>query len=253
MNFNTMGCLKTLPSAEGRAQVCIFSDVIGIAESLGSYLQKELVGKDAFYIALSGGSTPAVIFDELARTWKDRINWAALQVFWVDERYVPQDSEQSNYRMTVEHLLQKVPIATSQIHPVNTDLAAENAVAAYAEQLRSLPQENSLPCFDLVLLGMGEDGHTASIFPGQDELWETSDICVLSEHPQSRQTRITLSGKVINNAQQILIIANGAAKAQMLQSVFTSPFAKNLPITRVDVRRSVWLVDAAAAKSYLSF
>lgn len=247
MNFDSKLYLKRLPALDGRAPVYIYTDVLGIATALGEYLERASAAKKTYYIALSGGTSPAAIFDELARTWKERINWSAFQIFWVDERFVPQDSKQSNYRMTSEHLLQKLPLTASQIHPVHTELPLDVAVAEYNGELQQLPQDKGLPCFDLILLGMGDDGHTASIFPGQDELWETESLCVPSRHPQSGQTRITLSGRVINNALQILVIANGAAKATMLKHVLDKHTELRLPITRIDTSRTDWLIDIEAA------
>ena len=137
-----------------------------VALSFSRYLTVLIASKKTVHIALSGGSTPKIVFDELVSNFQKDIDWSGVQLYWGDERCVEPTDEQSNYKMTLEHLISKIEIPEENIHRIKGENDPEYEARRYAELLNeSLPVAKSLPQFDLVILGMGDDGHTASIFP----------------------------------------------------------------------------------------
>jgi 6-phosphogluconolactonase len=178
-----------------------------------------------FTVALSGGSTPRSLFELLARRpYREQIAWAKVHVFWGDERDVPSDHEDSNQRMAREVLLRHVPIPPGNIHVILTgQLTADQAAARYAEDIRDFfqPKPGELPEFDMILLGLGEDGHTASLFPHTQALSAPGDrIFVANPVPQLKTIRLTLTADVINNADNVVFLVSGKAKAKVLYTVF---------------------------------
>jgi 6-phosphogluconolactonase len=195
-----------------------------IAEMAGEAMD---YGKRA-RIALSGGSTPKAAFEMLAdpsQPWRNRIQWGNLDLFWVDERAVPPDDADSNYRMTREALLDRVPLRPEQIHRMEGELEPEVAAARYEAELRnSFHLEGAeIPRFDLIALGMGPDGHTASLFPHTEALHEMSRLVAANHVPQKDTWRITLTWPVINQARSVFFLIAGADKAEILKEVLTGP------------------------------
>jgi 6-phosphogluconolactonase len=179
-------------------------------------------------IAISGGSTPRATFALLAdptKPWRARMPWSQLDLWWVDERCVPPDDPDSNYRMTREALLDHVPLKPEQIHRIEGELEPEKAAARYEAELRSAfrLERAALPQFDLIQLGMGPDGHTASLFPHTRALHELGRLAV-ANHVQNKDAwRVTLTSPVINHAAEVFFLIAGADKAQILKEVFTGP------------------------------
>lgn len=179
-------------------------------------------------IAISGGSTPKAAFHLLAdpaQPWRARMPWDKLELFWVDERCVPPDHPDSNYRMTREALLDHVPLPPAQVHRMEGELEPEVAAARYESELRnSFRLEGAeTPRFDLINLGMGPDGHTASLFPHTAALHETSRLAV-ANHVQNKDAwRITLTWPVINQGSSVFFLIGGADKAQILKEVMLGP------------------------------
>lgn len=176
-------------------------------------------------IAVSGGSTPEAAFRLLAKLelpWRRQTPWEQLELFWVDERCVPPDHAESNYRMTRDALLDRVPIAIENVHRMEGELKPELAAARYEQLLRREfeLQPDELPRFDLVALGMGEDGHTASLFPGTAALAETGRLAVANHIAQKDAWRLTLAWPVLNRARQVFFLIAGAAKAEIIREVF---------------------------------
>jgi 6-phosphogluconolactonase len=179
-------------------------------------------------IAISGGSTPKAAFALLAdpgQPWRSRMPWADIDLFWVDERCVPPDDAESNYRMTREALLDHVPIHPDQIHRMEGELDPEVAASRYESELRnSLRLEGAeIPRFDLVALGIGPDGHTASLFPHTAAIHETSRLVTANHVPQKDTWRITLTWPVINRASSVFFLIAGTDKAAVLKEVLTGP------------------------------
>jgi 6-phosphogluconolactonase len=175
-------------------------------------------------IALSGGSTPRAVFAMLAdpnEPWRARMPWSEIELFWVDERAVPPEDAESNYRMTREALLDHVPLRPEQIHRIQGELEPEIAAARYESELRnSFRLEGAeSPRFDLVALGLGEDGHTASIFPHTEAVHEIGRLVTANQVPQKNTWRITLTWPVINHARSVFFLVAGEEKASILREI----------------------------------
>ncbi len=176
--------------------------------------------KQFFSIAFSGGSTPRSIFKFIAENYADKINWSKVLVFWGDERCVPPDDEESNYKMAFENLLSYVTIPDLNIFRIQGEIDPHVAAKNYAEIVNKLlPHKKSIPQFDLFILGLGEDGHTASIFPDQITLFDSEKLFEIGHHPVSGQNRITATGKLINNAKHICFLVTGASKAEKVSQI----------------------------------
>jgi 6-phosphogluconolactonase len=173
-------------------------------------------------VALSGGSTPDMIFNKLVSEYENAIDWSKIILFWTDERCVPPDDPQSNYGRAKELLIDKTGIPPQNIFRIRgEDDPAEEAIK-YSQLIEAnIRVSRNLPCFDLIMLGVGEDGHTASIFTGQEYLFDTEMLTAVSVNPNNSQTRITLTGRLINNASNISIIAAGSKKAQIVSDVLS--------------------------------
>ncbi|MEK7316063.1 MAG: 6-phosphogluconolactonase, partial [Candidatus Eisenbacteria bacterium] len=180
----------------------------------------------AFRVALAGGDTPRAAYERIATTWQDApggaLSWDRVHLYWGDERMVPRDDPRSNFGMARAALLSRVPIPAENIHPIRIDAASPEAAAAdYEKSLRvTFPQTLApFPCFDLVFLGIGADGHTASLFPGASTLNEGSRFAVAARHPETGERRVTLTLPVINGAASTVVLVSGGAKAAMLGRV----------------------------------
>jgi 6-phosphogluconolactonase len=179
-------------------------------------------------IAISGGSTPKAAFHLLAdsqQPWRARMPWDHLELFWVDERTVPPTHPDSNYRMTCEAMLNHVPIAPDQVHRMEGELPPDVAAARYESELRNAFRLEGAesPRFDLISLGMGPDGHTASLFPHTEALHEMSRLVTANTVPQLNTTRITLTWPVINHARSVFFLIAGEDKADRVHEVFIGP------------------------------
>jgi len=202
-----------------------------------------------YYLSLAGGTTPKRLYTSLAADPHFDVElWRCFEIYFGDERYVPHSSTDSNYHMAKLAWLDLVSIPPQQIHPVPTHCVnIEKCVEEYNSQLNSMPKQNGIPCFDLVLLGMGDDGHTASLFPGTPVLEETRKWLASVNVTKLDSRRVTFTYPLINNAQEIIVLVTGANKAGMLKRVLHEP-AANLPIQNIRNRAGVhWYVDAAAA------
>lgn len=228
----------------------IFESKAPLAHYFAKHLQTICNEKDQVYLAISGGTTPQYIFDVMSSEYQTSIDWQKIHLFWVDERCVAPTDADSNYGMTVRHLLSKVAIPESQIYRIKGELPNEEALSQYIAGIENIvPQIDGSPKFDLVVLGMGDDGHTASVFPHQINLWHSPRICELANHPTSGQVRVTLTGGVINDAHEIIFLVTGAGKAPKVNEIFTrQPSAQSYPASLVDETRCTWLLDKEAAQ-----
>lgn len=191
------------------------------ARGFAEYLLESHKSADKINIALSGGSTPKILFDLISDEYEGQFDWSKIHLYWGDERCVPPTDEQSNYKMTVDHLISKIDIPDVNIHRVlGENDPAEEAIRYGNEITKNLPIKAGLPCFDIVLLGMGGDGHTASIFPHEMGLMTDSRVCAIGINPDSGQNRVTLTGPVINNAESICFLATGKGKAEKVDEIF---------------------------------
>ncbi len=202
-------------------------------------------------VALSGGSTPRDIFQYISQNAVDSINWDSIQLFWGDERCVPPNHEESNYKMTLDTLLVNIPLESSGIFRIK----GENNPIEEAERYSSvvsglLPKHKYTPAFDMVLLGLGEDGHTASIFPPYIQLFDSKNLFASTQNPYTGQKRITATGRVINNAKQVFFLVTGASKAEMVARLIKKQEGyENLPASKVmpESKNLLWLLDEQAA------
>ncbi len=222
------------------------------ARSFSEYLANLIAKNNILHIALSGGSTPKEVFKELAIHFKNEIDWSKVQFYWGDERCVPPDDEESNYKMANEYLFSKLEFPLGNIHRIKGENEPAEEAARYADLLeKNLPNVGMQPQFDLVILGLGDDGHTASIFPNQINLWNSKAFCEVAAHPESGQKRVTLTGKIINNAKEVVFLVTGENKAQKVFEIIERkgnhtayPAALVEPISG----RLNWFLDAEAAK-----
>lgn len=209
--------------------------------------------KGVFTVALSGGSTPKAIYERLAaKENRKRIDWSKVQLFWSDERYVPHDHPESNYLMAMEAGFSKLPIPSQNIFPIPIiDEAWDESAKIYEELiLMNIPSKQ----FDLVMLGMGEDGHTASLFPKTHGLHPNKRLVIANYIPQKDCWRITLTFDCINSAHHISIYALGKSKASMIKRVLNNPYDPDtLPVQRIgtDSHKALWILDKDAASLIL--
>jgi 6-phosphogluconolactonase len=200
--------------------------------------------------ALSGGSTPRDAFRKLAsEPYRDRIAWNRVHVFWGDERTVPPGHEDSNYRMAREALLDPLAIPEANIHRIEAERGAEEAAAHYESEMKRL-FESELPRFDVVWLGMGDDGHTASLFPGTGAVDVTGRLVIPVHVPQLDTWRVSMTLPVLNAAREVFVLVAGAEKADMVRRVMDlSQPAPDLPVSMVaPVDGTVrWMLDREAA------
>ena len=190
-----------------------------VAQDFATYLMNLAEGKESLTVALSGGSTPKIVFDVLATNYTDA-DWSKFHFYWGDERCVPPTDGQSNYKMTVDHLFSKIDIPEGNINRIMGENDPESEAIRYAAALDSqLEKENEVPQFDLVILGMGDDGHTASIFPHEIELWDSGNWCDVATHPESGQRRVSITGDVINNAKAVAFLVTGASKEEKVKAI----------------------------------
>ena len=204
-----------------------------------------------FTVALSGGNTPRNIYSLLAEKYAHALSWGKIFVFFGDERHVPPDDPDSNFRMASESLLSRVPIPAKNVHRIQAELDARMAADQYEATLREFfaLSNGHLPRFDLVMLGMGDDGHTASLFPGTTALDENSRL-VVANHVEKLQTdRITLSFPVLNAAAEVMVVIAGEKKAPVIREILSSSQRSLYPIQRVHPKegRLLWLVEQEAA------
>jgi len=206
-------------------------------------------------IAISGGTTPKAMFALLAdrsQPYFERVPWDKLQLFWVDERTVPPEHKDSNYGMTKAAMLDHVPLPAAQIHRIEGELEPEVAASRYEADIRtSFRLEGAeTPTFDLILLGMGDDGHTASLFPHTEAINELGRISVANHVEKMNTWRITLTWPVINHAREVAFLIEGAGKRDILREVLLGgydPDTKPSQLIRPASGKLTFLLDAAAA------
>ena len=220
------------------------------AQLFSQIAQKAVQAHGRFSVVLSGGGTPRRLYQILSQD--QSLPWAQTHVFWSDERLVPPDDPGSNYGQAKAVLLDHVSIPPENIHRMKGELDPDTAVTDYTAQLRQFTPGQPWPRFDLVLLGMGSDGHTASLFPGPiSEAENTQPVIAVTAHYDGRPAqRITLTPLVLNDAARILFLVTGADKADALTAVLQGlPQPEKHPAQRIQPRRGslAWFVDTAAA------
>jgi 6-phosphogluconolactonase len=222
------------------------------AEDLADRIKKAEKAGSPVTLAISGGKTPLLLFSLLAEKYSSVLPWSMVRLFWVDERCVLPDDPESNFGMTEKILLSKIEIATENIFRIRGEADPVKEALRYSDVIMANTYKNeNLPVFDIVILGMGDDGHTASIFPGNIELLSSEKICDTAVHPATGQRRITITGKVINNAETIFILVTGLNKAKIVNEIFyNSANAGMFPAAHIQSTygKTIWLLDIEAGK-----
>lgn len=221
-----------------------------VAGYVARALRRAQRARGVAHLALSGGSTPRSLFRLLAEpAWQERVSWPQTHVWWVDERCVPPDHHESNYGVAYALLFQHLGV--TQLHRIHGEMEPAAAAAAYEAELRRVFAlgPRARPRFDCMLLGMGDDGHTASLFPGTAALAETRALVTVGHAPAPPHERITLTLPVLNRAAFALFMVAGENKGPALRTVFSPSDGQSLPAGRVHPTRGrlLWLLDTAAA------
>lgn len=238
-----------------KEKIKIYKDAESLSKGFTELIEHLLSVYPTMNIALSGGSTPKAIFDYWAENCATSIPWERITFFWGDERCVPTENKMSNYGMARDHLFSKVDaIHAKNIRRIHGENEPEEEADRYSQILeRKLLQRNGVPCFELVMLGLGDDGHTVSIFPNQMKLWDEKKSCVVAEHPTTKMKRVSLSGRVVNNGQYIVFLAMGKEKASMVKDIIKDRelYLKKYPAARVDPSQGYlyWFLDEDAASA----
>jgi 6-phosphogluconolactonase len=209
-----------------------------------------IAARGRFTVALSGGSTPRSLYSLLAKEYAD-FSWSQTFLFFGDERHVPPDHHDSNYRMVNEALLSKVTIPAENVYRVRAELPDASAAASdYEDKLRGFfkLQPGEFPRFDLILLGLGPDGHTASLFPDSEGLKEQSRLVIANWVEKFKTHRITFTFPVLNHATDVMFLASGANKADMVRQILEGTNTPPFPAQEIQPEgRLVWMLDQAAA------
>jgi len=237
----------------------VFEDAARLSHAAAQHFvdgaQAAVAARGRARVAISGGSTPKATFALLAdaaQPYRAQMPWEKLEIYWVDERCVPPDHPDSNYRMTRETLLDKVPVPPSQVFRIEGELEPEAAAARYESVIRQQFRLEGAqgPVFDVLALGMGDDGHTASLFPHTQALHELGRIVVANHVPQKQTWRITLTWPVIVQARDLFFLIAGQDKAEPLGRVLQGPYdPETLPSQLIQPRsgKLLMLLDKAAA------
>lgn len=233
--------------------------VVADTAALNASAVKEIVAcadsaiqtRGQFSIALSGGNTPRNVYSLLADLRRDSLSWNRIQIFFGDERHVPPNHPDSNYRMARESLLSKVPIPADNVHRILAELPEQQAADKYERELKAFFRlsDGEWPHFDLILLGIGDEGHTASLFPGSTALLEKSRLVVANWVEKFKTWRITFTYPALNHAAEVLFLVSGSSKAEILRDIFDPGKANTFPAQGVKPANGklLWFADRAAA------
>jgi len=236
-------------------EIRIFKDLEHLSHEAAHLFTEQaasaITDRGRFLVALNGGGTPTRLFQLLGRTYRDKVDWSKVHVFWGDERCVPLDDPGSNYSQARDVLLNHVPIPDTNIHRVKGELEPAQASRDYTLTLKrfaSPPHE--FPRLDLVYLGMGEDGHTASLFPGSPVDVTEPTLSVTAHYQDRPAIRVTMTQLIFNQARTVIFMATGEKKAEALSEVLSDRYNPKLyPAQRIDLKdgKLIWLVDEEAA------
>ncbi len=238
-------------------RIVIYPDVDTLSREAAGYIvriaSESIVTRGRFSIALSGGTTPRKAYGLLgSEPYRSQVDWALVDIFWGDERCVPPDSPDSNYRMAQEALLGNIPIPANQVHRMPADQPDRNAASqAYTLEMQRAFGTNGIPQFDLIQLGMGPEGHTASLFPHQASLHEQQRLVMPVSVPKPPPDRLTFTPPLLNAARNVLFLVTGSDKADALRAVLEGPYQPDeypAQIVRPPRGEVVWMLDTAAAK-----
>jgi 6-phosphogluconolactonase len=213
--------------------------------------QKAIADRSRFAVALSGGSTPHAIYQMLSsEEYMKRLDWSKVYLFWSDERSVPPEHPDSNYHSAMSHGLSRLPILPAQIFRMEAEKEIERAAEEYEALLRKIL---GLRLFDLVMLGVGEDGHTASLFPDTPALKATGRLVVANHVLEKKTWRMTLTIECINQSECAVVYAMGSAKETIVANVLQAPRFSSWPVSQIGTleRKALWILDESAARFLL--
>jgi len=234
-------------------KIFIYENAHILAEKLATIFYKTLKKHKIYTIAFSGGKTPAFFFNALTNPYYKKYHniWKNIHIFQVDERMVPPNHPESNFKMIKELLLDKINIPQKNVHRIHGEHNPEIEVIRYSEEIKQFVTfENDNPIFDWIFLGIGEDGHTASIFQNRLDLIKGEKLCEITLHPNTSQIRITITGKVIFNAKRVTFIVTGPEKSDVVKNILQhKPEADKYPASYFCARNGVteWFLDKEAA------
>ncbi len=223
--------------------------VVATAERVINLIGQAIQEHGLCNIALAGGNTPREVYSILAEnSYRDRVDWNGLHIFWGDERMVPPEHQDSNFRMVQQTLLEHISIPDGNVHRIRGEITPEQAAREYAELLHNHFREDS-PHFDLILLGIGEDGHTASLFPDTDAIEECERHAVAVFVPGLNTWRVTLTLPVLNAAREVIFLVSRSSKSNIIQRIMSvKQPTKDLPATMVNPENGTlrWMLDSDA-------
>lgn len=233
---------------------------IKLAEELAGWFYSQIhqpsEQNKPYCIAISGGNTPILFFNQLAAKFGHHIDWSNIHFFWADERCVSPTSNESNFRMAQINLLSKIVIPEKNIHRIRGENDPTKETLRYADEIASfVPIVDDIPKFDIIMLGMGDDGHTASLFPGQEKLIFSGNLVEESVNPHNNQHRITLTPYCINNASKVLFQITGLTKSNMVNSILLhSNDNKMYPAAHIKPVNGdlYWFLDSGASKGTIN-
>jgi 6-phosphogluconolactonase len=240
--------LKNAVQINKKAKLIILDNIEQIATETAQYFYEIATQisfkKNMFSVALSGGQTPKLIYEKISQNYKEKIDWEKMWLFWSDERAVPFSSNQSNYNLAMQAGFKDMPIPKNQIFRMQTEHNLEKAAKNYEDLIKTHLKKD---LFDLVLLGLGVDGHTASLFPDTTALQEKKKLVVSNYIPKLKTHRLTLTYPCINNSKNILVIAYGEDKKEIVKNVLLDN--KNYPSNFIGTENNnaYWIIDKKAA------
>lgn len=232
----------------------IYKSAEELADQFADQLMRRIENHsgEIFHLAISGGKTPDLLFVALNDKYEHLPLWRNVHFWWVDERMVPPSHPESNFGVAEQLLFSRIELPKGNIHRIKGENDPGKEAKSYSEQIQeNLKMQLGWPVFDLILLGMGDDGHTASIFPNQMDLLHSKEICAVATHPISGQKRVTITGKLINHARSVIFLVSGENKSERMNEIFFQPeIAKFLPAAHIlpvsgDLN---WFLDESAAK-----
>ncbi|MEN9920088.1 MAG: 6-phosphogluconolactonase [Bacteroidota bacterium] len=234
-------------------KINIYKNTDALSEAFTELLKNELKTKELVNVSLSGGSTPKALFNYWAENGKSTLDWHRVSFYWGDERCVPPDDEMSNFGMTKALLFDKIEsIDRNLIHRIHGENEPKEECVWYEKVMDEfLPKVNDIPCFDIMMLGMGDDGHTVSIFPHQISLWDSEQNALDAVHPDSGMVRVSLTGRIVNNAHNIVFLVTGKSKAEKVKQIIEQrqQFENTYPAAKVNPTHGnvYWFLDEDAA------
>ncbi len=210
--------------------------------------KRAIAEHNAFYVALSGGSTPKAIFELLGSKYKDSLDWSKVHLFWSDERSVPPNHPDSNYKSAIESGLKNLPIKPEHIHRMIAEEEIATNAKAYEEKiLHALPDGS----FDLIMLGMGDDGHTASLFPNTEGLHDKISLVIANYVPQKNTSRMTMTFNAFHRAKNVTIYVIGDNKASMIEKIFIKKEIYPICSVASVSNHTKWIMDKGASQFLL--